>query len=174
MKNRAKGFACRQPDPYRVPRKLRQRGTVKIVPVRKIKTSVHKMESKTPLIVTLASTILFGLLSYFGFSPDPQLANDTIAYADQAVQAISAKNWIMLGTSLVSFIAVVYVWWKGRASKNTLSTLLVLAAFCSLLSSSSRSASGRSIASAQTTSSTNKVKIEILKPQPRFVDSLRC
>lgn len=85
-------------------------------------------QNSKPLIVTLLSTILFGLLSYFGFSPDPQLASDTIAYADQATQAISAKNWIMLGTSLVSFIAVVYVWWKSRTAKTTL-VLLVFASF---------------------------------------------
>lgn len=85
-------------------------------------------QNSKPLIVTLLSTILFGLLSYFGFSPDPQLASDTIAYADQATQAISAKNWIMLGTSLVSFIAVVYVWWKSRSAKTTL-VLLVFASF---------------------------------------------
>ncbi len=173
MKNRAKGFACRQPDPYRVPRKLRQRSTVKIVPVKSLKTS-QNMQSKTQLIVVLLGSIGFGLLSFFGYSPDPKIIGDTINYADQAKEAISMKNWIALATVLISFGALVFAWWKGRASKNTLSTLLVLAAFCSLLSSSSRSASGRNTASDQTMSSTNKVKIEILKPQPRFVDSLRC
>lgn len=74
------------------------------------------MKNSTPLIVTLLSTILFSLLSYFGYSPDPKLSADTISYADQAAQAISTKNWIMLGTTLVSFIAVVYVWWKGKSS----------------------------------------------------------
>lgn len=76
----------------------------------------HTMKNSTPLIVTLISTLVFSLLSYFGYSPDPQLSSDTIQYADQAVQAISAKNWIMLGTTVVSFVAVVYVWWKGRTA----------------------------------------------------------
>lgn len=72
------------------------------------------MKNSTPLIVTLISTLVFSLLSYFGYSPDPQLSADTIQYADQAMSAISAKNWIMLGTTLVSFVAVLYVWWKDR------------------------------------------------------------
>ena len=83
-------------------------------------------ESKTPLIVTLLSSIALGLLSYFGFSPDQQLASDVVAYSDQAATAISMKNWLQLATVLVSFGALVFVWWKNRAGSRT--TLLVLVA----------------------------------------------
>jgi hypothetical protein len=78
------------------------------------------MQSKTPLIVTLLASIVFGLLSFFGYSPDPQLINDTYNYAGQAQNAISVKNWIALGTSTVSFAALVYVWWKGRPVRSSL------------------------------------------------------
>ena len=77
-------------------------------------------DSKTPLIVVLISSIAFGLLSFFGYSPDPQLINDTVAFADQAAPAISMKNWLQLATSLVSFGALVFVWWKNRAGSRTL------------------------------------------------------
>lgn len=75
-------------------------------------------QGKTPLVIVLLASILFGLLSFFGYSPDPQLINDTYNYAGQAHTAISMKNWLALGTATVSFGALVYVWWKGRAKPS--------------------------------------------------------
>lgn len=84
------------------------------------------MQSKTPLIVTMAASIIFGLLSFFGYSPDPQLINDTVAFADQAAPAIQMKNWLALATSLVSFGAVLFIYWKDRTRSRTLIILFAL------------------------------------------------
>jgi hypothetical protein len=132
------------------------------------------MQNK-PLIVTLLSTILFGLLSYFGFSPDPALASDTIAYADKASQAISAKNWIMLGSALVGFGSLVYVWWKGRSTPQNLS-ILALAIMATLLSSSNQvqSTPAPALAPALDLCTTDSVvTITIVSPLPRLFP-LRC
>lgn len=75
-------------------------------------------QDNRPLWVILLSSIAFALLSYFGFSPDPQLISDTIAYADQAKTAVSMKNWLALATATVSFGALVWVWWKGRSARS--------------------------------------------------------
>lgn len=175
MKSRAKGYACRQPDPYRVPRKLRQRGTVKIVPVKAIKTSVQNMQSKTQLIVVLLGSIAFGLLSFFGYSPDPKIIGDTINYADQAKEAISMKNWISLATVLISFGALLFAWWKGRSSRQTLSIFLLLAIS---FAASARLAIPTMQVSATTTDTdndkANSIKIEVIKPLSKMDYWRRC
>lgn len=130
------------------------------------------MQNSKPLIATLLSTIFFGLLSYFGFSPDPALASDTIAYADKAAQAISAKNWIMLGTTLFSFVSLVYVWWKGRSVPTSILVLALMATFLPWDSDGWRRSAPAPAPVSFQSSTDSCITITVVSPLPRF--PLRC
>lgn len=133
------------------------------------------MQSKTQLIVVLLGSIAFGLLSFFGYSPDPKIIGDTISYADQAKEAISMKNWISLATVLISFGALLFAWWKGKSNRQTLSIFLLLAisfAVSARLTTPTRQVSA-------TTTDTDKansisMKIEVIKPLSKMDYWRRC
>jgi len=133
------------------------------------------MQGKTPLIIVLLGSILFGLLSYFGYSPDPKLIGDTINYADQAKEAISMKNWIALFTVLVSAGAAIFSWWKGKSNRQTLSIFLLLA--ISFSASARLTTPTRQVSA--TTTDTDKansisMKIEAIKPLSKMDYWRRC
>lgn len=65
----------------------------------------------------MISTLLIALLSFLNYSPDPQVASDIVAYADQAKTAVSMKNWLSLGTVVIAAGAYVYTWLTGRNSR---------------------------------------------------------
>lgn len=83
-------------------------------------------QTKTPLIVVMVFSVLTGLLSYFNYTPDPKLVNDSVAFADQAIPAIQMKNWLQLATALVSFGAFLFIYWKDRTRLRTLIILFAL------------------------------------------------
>lgn len=131
------------------------------------------MQSKTQLIVVLLGSIAFGLLSFFGYSPDPKIIGDTINYADQAKEAISMKNWISLATVLISFGALLFAWWKGKSNRQTLSIFLLLA--ISFAASARLTTPTRQV-SATTTDKANSIsmKIEVIKPLSKMDYWRRC
>lgn len=137
--------------------------------------TIQLMQSKTPLIIVLLGSILFGLLSFFGYSPDPKLIGDTINYADQAQEAISMKNWIALATVLISAGAAIFSWWKGKSSnRQTLSMLLLL--FIGLTAASARLGTQPNTVTAsipENNTEANSTKITIVKPLPRIMDFVR-
>ena len=82
----------------------------------------------------IIATLLAAVGGFLGFSPDPQVASDLVAYADQAKTAISARNWISLGSTLVSAGVFVYLWVTGRKTASLRnSVLLILVASGGLL-----------------------------------------
>lgn len=79
-----------------------------------------------PLLTTVIATLLMALLSFLRFTPDPQVVSDAVAYADQAKEAISMKNWINAGQALIGLGALLYVFLTGKKVDARASTLLIL------------------------------------------------
>ncbi len=79
-----------------------------------------------PLLTTVIATLLMALLSFLRFTPDPQVVSDAVAYADQAKEAISMKNWINAGQALIGLGALLYVFLTGKKVNTRASTLLIL------------------------------------------------
>lgn len=74
-----------------------------------------------PLLTTIIATVVIALLQFFQFSPDQSVASDIVAYADQARDAISMRNWTNLFSVLVGAGALVYNWLTGRSGAKILS-----------------------------------------------------
>lgn len=74
----------------------------------------------------IIATLLAAVSAFLGFSPDPQVASDLVAYADQAKTAISMRNWIALGSTLVSAGVFVYLWVTGRKTAVAQNSVLLI------------------------------------------------
>lgn len=64
--------------------------------------------------LTVAATLLFALMAYFGFTPDLDTAGDISAAAKQAADAIATRNWILGINGLVALGVLIYDWVTGK------------------------------------------------------------
>ncbi len=69
---------------------------------------------KKPFLLTVAATLLFSVLAYFGFTPDLDTATDLATRAAESKAAFEARNYLLAGTGIVGIIAFIYDWITSR------------------------------------------------------------
>ncbi len=112
--------------------------------------------NQKPTLVVIVATLISAILQFFNWTPDPSVATDAVAYADQVKDAISMRNWANALTGVIGLATLFYLWLTGRLRPNASASILLLALLATCFP-------------AKNSGNSPEVKVVVLKPLPRLL-----
>ena len=86
------------------------------------------MKPKSPILMLLV-TAVFALLQYFGYSPDLAAADTLSDSVGDAANALTTRNYILLGSVLMTAAIFAFDYWKKLKAGSGGSNVLLIFVF---------------------------------------------